>query len=105
MRAAAKDRLQAAVNACRAKAGDSLDERACDVLDRLEADDRSACAFADILPNGERWEVLVHDCVMAEQQSRTHKNIILALQKRLKKGNYILDSLAVSAYKKGMESE
>jgi hypothetical protein len=85
MRAIAKDRLQAAIDAYRAKAGDSLEEHACDVLDRLEADGRAAEAFADILPNGERWEVLVHDCVMAEQQSRTHKNIIPALQERLKK--------------------
>jgi hypothetical protein len=54
---AAKDRLQVAIDAYRAKQGDGLDQHAKDVLNRLAADGRAADALVAALPNGDYWDV------------------------------------------------
>jgi hypothetical protein len=68
---AAKDRLQVALDAYRAKEGDGLDQHTKDVLKRLAADWRAAGAFVAVLPNGDNWDVLISDCITASERART----------------------------------
>ena len=82
---AAKDRMHAAIDAYRAKEGDGLHQHAKDVLNRLAADGRAADAFVAVLPNGDRWDLLISDCITASERARTHAERICALRKRLQK--------------------
>jgi hypothetical protein len=81
----AKSCLQAAINAYRAAAGNGLDEHAHKVLRRLIDDDRAADTFVSLLPDGNGWDVLLSDCITANERASTHKKRIYSLQKRLKK--------------------
>jgi hypothetical protein len=85
VRAAARDRLQAAIDAHRAENGDGLDEHGHKVLDRLASDERAPDAFVAVLPNGDRWNVLLSDCITANERARSHAKRICALRKQLQK--------------------
>jgi hypothetical protein len=55
------------------------------VLDRLASDERASDAFVAVLPNGDRWNVLLSDCITANERARSHAKRICALRKRLQK--------------------
>jgi hypothetical protein len=94
---AAKDRLKEAIARYRAKAGNGLDEHGHKVLDRLAADERAADAFVAVLPNGDRWHVLLEDCIKAEERARTLKKRVRALQDEIQKAPRALKAADVIA--------
>jgi hypothetical protein len=103
---AAKDRLQVAIDAYRAKQGDGLDQPAKEVLNRLVADGRAAEAFVAVLPNGNYWDVLISDCVKANERATSHAMRICALRKKLQKApNAIKAVETIADFFGGIRSE
>jgi hypothetical protein len=94
---AAKDRLKVAIARYRAKAGNGLDQDAQKVLDRLAADERAADAFFAVLPNGDRWGVLLSDCITADERARSHAKRIRALQDKIQKAPRALKAAVIIA--------
>jgi hypothetical protein len=93
----AKSRLQDAINAYRTAAGDGLDEHAHKVLGRLIDDDCAADTFVSLLPDGNGWDVLLSDCIKANERANTHIKRVYSLQSKRKKAPRAIAALKTVA--------
>jgi hypothetical protein len=82
---AAQDHLKKAIADYRAGAGNDLSQDGQKVLNSLAKDGRAADAFVAVLPNGDRWHVLLGDCIKAEERARTLKKRARALRDKIQK--------------------
>jgi hypothetical protein len=67
------------------RAEHQLDAHAEAVLERLRASPDAAIAFAELLLKGNKWDVLLSDCITAESLKRTHKERIERVQRSQEK--------------------
>jgi hypothetical protein len=81
--AASKKRLQVAIDAYRAKAGDDLDQHGHKVLDRFAADERAADAFAKFNVDDAAAASILTACIEGDLLRRTFPDRISAEQAML----------------------